>query len=71
MLITFKELIGPQLLMTNEVSRARHELNDAVGFIVHDLITHELDMDFTEVEVDTVLRHLPSGKSPGWDGLTN
>ena len=41
-----------------------------VGFIVHDLISHELDADFTEDEVDTVLRHLPSGKSPGWDCST-
>ena len=67
----FKELIGPQLLMTNEVSRARHEFYDVVGCIVHDLISHELDEDFIEDEVDTVLRHLLSGKSPGWDGLTN
>ena len=46
-------------------------LYDVVGCIVHDLISHELDADFTEDEVDTVLRHLPSAKSPGWDGLTN
>ena len=67
----FKELIGPQLLMKNEVSRAHHEFYDVVGCIVHDLISHELDADFTEDEVDTVLRHLPSGKNPGCDGLTN
>ena len=67
----FKELIGPQLLMTNEVSRARHEFYDVVGCTVQDLISHELDADFTEDEVDTVLRHLPSGKSHGWDDLTN
>ena len=42
-----------------------------VGCIVQDLISHELDADFIEDEVDTVLRHLPSGKSHGWDGLTN
>ena len=42
-----------------------------VACIVHDLISHELDADFTEDEVDTVLRHLPSGKNPGCDGLTN
>ena len=35
------------------------------------IISHELDADFTKYEVDTVLRHLPSGKSHGWDGLTN
>ena len=67
----YKEFIGPQLLMTNEVSRACHESYDVVGCIVHDLISHELDADFTEDEVDTVLRHFPSGKSPGSDGLTN
>ena len=32
----FKLLIGPQLLMTNEVSRACHEFYDVVGCIVHD-----------------------------------
>ena len=52
-------------------SRARHEFYDVVGCIMHDLISHELDANFTEDEVDTVLRHLPSGKSRGWDGLTN
>ena len=67
----FKQLIGPQLVMTNEVTTARHEFYDVVGCSVHDLIRQELDADFTEDEVDTVLRHLPSGKSPGWDGLTN
>ena len=67
----FKELIGPQLLMKNKVSRARHEFYDVVGCTLQDLISHELDADFTEDEVDKVLRHLPSGKSPGWDGLTN
>ena len=38
---------------------------------MHDLHSHELDADFTEDEADKVLGHLPSGKSPGWDGLTN
>ena len=38
---------------------------------MHELISRELDVDFTEDEVDTILRHLLSGKSPGWDGLTN
>ena len=67
----FKELIGPQLLMTKEVSRARQEFYDVVGCIVHDIHSHELDADFTKDEVDKVLRHLPSGKSPGWDDFTN
>ena len=62
----FKELIGLQLLMTNEVSIARHEFYNVDGCIMHDLISHELDADFIEDEVDTVLWHLP-----GWDGLTN
>ena len=48
-----------------------YEFYDVVGCIVHDLISHELDADFTEDEVDIVLRHLSSGKSPGWDDLTN
>ena len=60
-----------ELLVTNEVSRARHEFYDVVRCIVHDLISHEFDADFTEDEVDTALRHLPNGKSPSWDGLTN
>ena len=34
-----------------------------VGCTVHDLIIHELDADFTEDEVDTILRDLPSGKT--------
>ena len=67
----FKELIGPQLLTTNEVSRARHDFYDVVGCTVEDLISHELDSDFTEDEVDNVLRQLSSGKSPGWDRLKN
>ena len=51
----FKELIGPHLLMKNEVSRARHEFYDVVGCTMQDLISHELDADFTEDdEVDTV-----------------
>ena len=45
--------------------------NDMVGCIVHDLISHELDAYFTEDEVDTISRRLPSGKSPSWDGFTN
>ena len=60
----FKEFIGPQLLMTNEVSRAHHEFYDLVGCIVHDIISHDLDEDFTEEEVGIVLRHFSSGKSP-------
>ena len=48
--------------MTNEVTKARHGFYDVVGCSVHDLIRQELDADFTEDEVDTVLRHLPSGK---------
>ena len=32
----FKELLGPQLLMKYEVSRACHEFYDVVGCIVHD-----------------------------------
>ena len=67
----FKELSGPQLLPTNEVRRARHEFYDVVRCIVHDLHRQELDADFTENEVDKVLRHLTSGNSPGWDCLTN
>ena len=59
------------LLMTNEVSTARHEFYDVVGYTVQELISHELDVDFTEDELYTVLRHLSSGKSPGWDDLTN
>ena len=51
--------------------RGRHEFYDVVGCTVHDLHRQELDADFTEDEVDKVLRHLPSGKSLGWDGLTN
>ena len=53
------------------MSRARHEFYDVVRCIVQDLISHELDADLTKDEVDTILRHLPSGKNPGWDVLTN
>ena len=43
------------MLMTNEVSRACHEFYDVVGCTMQDLISHELDADFTEDdEVDTV-----------------
>ena len=34
-------------------------------------ISHELDADFIEDEVDTVLRYLPDSKSHDWDSLTN
>ena len=64
-------LRNPIIVYENDVIRACHEYYDVVGCIVHDIISHELDVDFTEDEVDTVLRHLPSGKSPGWDDLTN
>ena len=57
------------MLMTNEVRRANHEFYNVVGCIVHDLISHALYADFIEDEVDTVLRHLPSGKSPVRVGL--
>ena len=39
----FKELIGPRLLITNKLSRARHEFYDVVGCTVHDLHSHDLD----------------------------
>ena len=39
--------------MTNEVSRARHEFYDVVRCSVHDPVSHELDADFIEDEVDT------------------
>ena len=51
--------------MTNEVRRARYEFYNVVRCIVHYLISRELDVDFIEDEVDTVLRHLPSCKGPG------
>ena len=38
---------------------------------MHDLFSHELDTNFTKDDIGTVLRHLPNGKSLGWDGLTN
>ena len=39
---------------------------------MHDLISHELDAEFTKDEVDLIfLRYLPSGKSPGRDDLIN
>ena len=57
--------------MTNEVSRAHHEFYDVVGCIMHDLVSHKLDAYFTEDDVGTILRHLPSSKRPSWDCLTN
>ena len=44
----FKEFIYPQLLMINGMSRAHHEFYDVVGCIVHYLISHDMDVDFTE-----------------------
>ena len=38
---------------------------------MHNLISHELDADLTGDEVETISRHLPSGKCPIWDGLRN
>ena len=38
---------------------------------MHDLVSDGLDVDFIEDNVDMILRHLPNGKSLGWDGLTN
>ena len=34
-------------------------------------ICQVLDVDFEEAEVEKVLLHLPNGKSPNWDGVTN
>ena len=45
----FKELFGPQLLMTNEVSRARREFYDVVGCTVQDLISHKLDANWMRI----------------------
>ena len=32
-------------------------------YCVHNLVSHELDMELTEDDVGTVLRHLPNGES--------
>ena len=67
----FKDLIGPQLVLNDDVMQARHQFYNVVGGVVNDSICAELDADFLEEEVETVLLHLPNGKSPGWDGITN
>ena len=58
----FKELIGPQLIMSNEAIRAHQEF--MMWWIVYDHLNNELDACLTEHEVKMVLRHLPSGKRP-------
>ena len=32
---------------------------------------HKFDVDFIKDKANIVLRHLPSGESRGWNGLTN
>ena len=34
-------------------------------------VCQELDADFKEVEVEKVLLHIPNGKSPHWNNITN
>ena len=51
-------LRNPIIVYENDVIRACHEYYDVVGCIVHDILSHELDADFIEYEVDLNLRHL-------------
>ena len=55
---------------TNELIRAYNKFYNVVGCIGHDLLRHELDVDFTEDGVDMVLRHLLGGKNLNWYMLT-
>ena len=67
----FKDLIGPQPVFNNDVMQARHQFYNVVGGVVNDSICAKLDVDFLEEEVQTILLHLPKGKSLGCDGITN
>ena len=67
----FKNLIGPELIINEDVLKARQEFYNVIGCVTNANICQELDVDFEEVEVENVLLHPPNGKSPGWDGITN
>ena len=51
--------------------KARQEFYNVVGCVVNTNICQELDADFKEVEVEKVLLHIPNGKSPHWNNITN
>ena len=55
----------------DDVMQARHQFYNLVGGVVNASICVEVDADFLEEEVETILSHLPNGKSPSCDGITN
>ena len=67
----FKNLIGPEMIINEDVLKARQEFYNVIGSGMNTNICQQLDADFEEAEVEKVLLHLPNGKSPGWDGITN
>ena len=64
-------MTGPELIINEDALKARQEFYNVIGCVVNANICQELDADFKEVEVENVLLHLPNGKSPSWDDITN
>ena len=67
----FKNLIGPELIINEDVLKAGQEFYNVIGCVMNTNICKELDADFEEAEVEKVLLHLRNGKIPCWDGITN
>ena len=60
-----KNLIGPELIIYQDVLKARQEFYNVIGCVANANICEKLDA------VEKILLHLPNGKSPSWDGITN
>ena len=62
MYISFKNLIGPELIVNEDVLKARQEFYNAIGCVVNTNICQELDVDFEKVKVEKVFLHLSNVK---------
>ena len=67
----FTNLFGQDRIMNDDITQAQSMLFNSVKVSggQHDMIA--LEEDIKEEEVEYVLSHLASDKSPGWDGITN
>ena len=60
----FKSLIEPELIINEDVLKARQEFYNVIGCVMNANICQELDTDFEEVEVEKVFFHLQIIKPP-------
>ena len=62
----FKNMIGPKLIINENVLKAQQEFYNVVGYVVNINICQGLD-----IKVKKVSLLLPNGNNPSWDGITN